>query len=78
MFFDCSALKEINLSNFNTNNLTNMGFMFFKCLSLKEINLANFNTDNVTNMERLFFGCPVETTIKIREQIKNIKEEAFY
>ena len=29
MFSRCSSLKELNLSNFNTNNVTDMIFMFF-------------------------------------------------
>ena len=28
MFFECSSLKELNLSNFNINNVTNMKRMF--------------------------------------------------
>ena len=78
MFWGCLSLKEINLSNFNTNNVTDMSGMFFGCSSLKEINLSNFNTNNVTNMSGMFDGCSDEIKIKIREQIKNIKEEAFY
>ena len=31
MFLDCSSLKELNLSNFNTNNVTKMGNMFSGC-----------------------------------------------
>ena len=31
----CSSLTNINLSNFNTQNVTNMGVMFFNCSSLK-------------------------------------------
>ena len=46
-----------NLSNFNTNNVTNMSYMFYRCSSLKELNLSNFNTNNVTNMGLMFFGC---------------------
>ena len=30
MFDGCSLLKELNLSNFNTNNVINMRFMFSK------------------------------------------------
>ena len=50
MFYGCSSLKELNLNNFNTNNVTNMGGMFDGCSSLKELNLNIFNTNNVTNM----------------------------
>ena len=31
MFIRCSSLKELNLSNFNTDNVTNMRYMFSKC-----------------------------------------------
>ena len=31
MFSRCSSLKELNISNFNTNNLTNMRGMFYGC-----------------------------------------------
>ncbi len=50
MFNGCSSLKELNLSNFNTNNVTNMASMFDGCSSLEELNLSNFNTNNVTDM----------------------------
>ena len=31
MFYGCSSLKELNLSNFNTNNVGNMFYMFSRC-----------------------------------------------
>ena len=31
MFNGCSSLKELNLNNFNTNNVTNMSGMFSGC-----------------------------------------------
>ena len=51
MYSDCSSLTNINLSNFNTNNVINMGSMFYKCSSLTNLNLSNFNTNNVTYMK---------------------------
>ena len=47
MFYNCSSLKGLNLSNFNTNNVDNMSNMFYGCSSLKELNASNFNTNNV-------------------------------
>ena len=35
MFYNCENLTELNLSSFNTNNVTNMSGMFYSC--------ANFN-----------------------------------
>ena len=77
MFRGCSSLKELNLNNFNTNNVTNMSYMFGGCSSLKELNLINFNTNNVTNMSGMFSGCLDELKLKIKSQFKNFKEEAF-
>ena len=31
MFYECSSLKEINLSNFNIHNVTDMRAMFYEC-----------------------------------------------
>ena len=53
MFSGCSSLKELNLINFNINNVTNMSYMFCECSSLKELNLNNFNTNNVIYMNIL-------------------------
>ena len=33
MFNRCSSLKELNLNNFNTNNVTDMRWMFSRCLN---------------------------------------------
>ena len=77
MFYKCSSLKELNLNNFNTNNVTSMNAMFYGCSSLKELNLNNFNTDNVTFNNCMFSGCSNELIMKIKTQYKNIKKEAF-
>ena len=77
MFHGCSSLKELNLTNFNTNNVTNMSYMFSWCSSLKELILTNFNTNNVTNMKGMFFGCSDDLKWKIESENKNIKDEAF-
>ena len=77
MFSECSSLKELNISNFNTNNVTNMVGMFWKCSSLKELDLSNFNTNNVIYISFMFDGCSAQFQNKIRDQYKNIEEEAF-
>ena len=78
MFYNCSSLKELNLSNFNIHNVYNMEYMFSECSSLKELNLPNFNTNNKCNMRYMFSGCSEQLKMKIKSQYKNIKEEAFY
>ena len=77
MFSKCSTIKELNISDFNTNNVTDMNWMFYACSSLKELNISNFDTDNVTYMKGMFSKCSNQFQNKIRAQYKNIKEEAF-
>ena len=57
MFFGCSSLVNINLSNFNTKNFINMTGMFAGCNSLLNIDLSTFNTQNVKDMSFLFSEC---------------------
>ena len=71
MFDGCTSLKEINLSNFNTNNVNDMRGMFCRCSSLKEINIPNFNTNYFANMSSMFYGCPDELITKIKSHFQN-------
>ena len=58
MFQECNELEYINLSNFNTSNVTDMRYIFNKCHKLKEIKgIDNFNTSKVTNMTAMFEEC---------------------
>ena len=41
MFWGCSLLKELNLNNFNSNNVTEMKSMFWGCSLLKELSINN-------------------------------------
>jgi len=57
MFYNCKDLNDLDLSNFNTENIINMSGMFNKCLGLKKINLKNLNTEKVTDMSWMFNEC---------------------
>ena len=47
MFSSCDELKELNISSFDTTQVTDMSDMFTYCSELKELNLSSFNTKNV-------------------------------
>ena len=54
LFQECNELEYLDLTNFNTSNVTDMGFMFAGCLKLKEIKgINNFITNKVTNMTKM-------------------------
>ena len=52
---------ELDLSNFDTSNVTNMYYMFFDTSNLTTLNLTSFNTSNVTNMSDMFYGMAITT-----------------
>ena len=60
-----SVLENLDLSSFNTTNVTNMEKIFYWCSSLTNLNLSNFNTSNVTNMEYMFSGCSSLTSLDL-------------
>ena len=49
MFYKCSSLIELNLTNFNTNNVTHMIWMFNGCPDtlIKKIKKQNKNLINI-------------------------------
>ena len=57
MFYECNKLKNLNLSNFDTEDITNIAYMFYGCNELETINFTNFTTYNVFEMSHLFKGC---------------------
>ena len=65
MFYDCSALKSLDLTNFNTANVTYMYGMFDGCSALESLNLTNVNTAEVTNMSYMFKGCSALTSLDL-------------
>ncbi len=81
MFYECSSLKNINISNFNTKNVNNMGCMFWGCSSLTDLNLSHFITDNVTYMEGMFFKCSSLTNLNVSkfntQNIADMKDMFF-
>ncbi len=76
MFFGSDKLESLDLSGFNTQNVTLMSQMFENCSMLQSIDLTNFNTSQVTGMQNMFKDCPALTEIKGLEsfntsQVKN-------
>ena len=56
---------EIDLSNFNTSQVTNMAGMFGFMASLTSLNLINFDTSQVTNMAAMFSNIVLLTTLDL-------------
>ena len=66
MFKNCSSLTTLDLSSWNTSNVTDMGSMFIGCTKLQTITgLENLNTSKVTTMLRMFQDCSSLTTFDL-------------
>ena len=57
MFYNCAALKSLDLSNFDTSNVISMEWMFSDCSALTALDLSGFDTSKVTDMDSMFYGC---------------------
>ncbi len=57
MFFNCSKLRNVDVSGFKTSNVVSMNSMFYGCNNLENIDLSGFDTRSVTNMAFMFYGC---------------------
>ena len=64
MFYMCRALTDINVSHFNTANVTDMSNMFNDC-GVASLDVSNFNTANVTNMAAMFMNCGSLTSLDL-------------
>ena len=64
MFAVCRDLTSIDLSSFDTSEVTTMGHMFNNCCNLTTLDLSSFDTSKVKHMCAMCWGCISLTTIK--------------
>ena len=57
LFSSCQSLESLDLSGFNTENVTSMESMFSQCSSLRSLDLSSFNTSKVIDMYLMFYKC---------------------
>ena len=55
-FRGMSNLTSLDLSGFNTSNVTSMYYMFYGMSNLTSLNLSSFDTSKVTDMHHMFYG----------------------
>ena len=58
-------ILELDLSNFDTSQVTYMQSMFFGMSNLTTLNLSNFDTSKVTNMGAMFLGMSNLTSLNL-------------
>ena len=65
MFNGMSGLTKLDVSNFDTSNVTNMYGMFYETNSLTNLDVSNFDTSKVTNMGGMFEGMRSLTNLDV-------------
>ena len=65
MFYQCSSITNLDVSNFDTSKATTMSYMFFGCSNLTKLDVSNFDTSKVTTMSYMFFGCSNLTKLDV-------------
>ena len=57
VFSCCNQLLELNLSNYNTFQVTIMGYILYEYNNLKYLDLSNFDTPNIESINQMFYNC---------------------
>ena len=63
MFNNCNSLTSLDISNWNTSNVSSMYGMIKYCDSLTSLDVSNWDTSNVTDMGYMFSNCNSLTTV---------------
>ena len=74
-------ILDIDLSNFDTSQVTNMRYMFYDMQNLTALDLSNFDTSKVTDMNAMFYRVINLTTLNLSNfdtSMVTDMEEMFY
>ena len=81
MFCTCNKLTSLDLSSFDTSQVTNMDYMFNSCSNLTSLDLSSFDTSQVTNMQYMLAQCSNLTSLDLSSfdtsQVTNM-DRMFY
>ena len=55
-FQGCQSLTSLDLSNFDTSQVTSMSFMFYNCSKILSLNIASFDTQKCEKFDQIFGG----------------------
>ena len=70
-------ITEIDLSNFDASEITNMHNMFYSCKELKKINFGNVGASLVRSVGGLFASCYELECVGVSNLVTNIKKMFF-
>ena len=63
MFNGCSSLTSLNMSGWDTSNVTDIRYLFNDCSNLHNINISGWNLSALTQKTNMFSGCSYIYTV---------------
>ena len=67
MFNNLQGLVNLDLSDLDSSNVTNMSYIFNNCYALTSLDVSHFNTSAVTNMSYMFYKCSSLTSLDLSD-----------
>ena len=65
MFENCTELKSLDLTTFDTSWCRDFSYMFANCIKIENININNFNTKLIRDMSYMFSNCTSLETVNV-------------
>ena len=65
LFYNCPEITALDLSNWDTSNVTNMAGLFGFCGGLTSLNISGFQTSSLTDMSGMFECCKGLTSLDL-------------
>lgn len=70
LFAACKSLETVDLSSFNTKNVTDVNEMFYDCEGLEKLDLSTMDFRKVTDDSDMFESCDSLTELKVGKTFK--------
>ena len=77
MFYNCTSLTSLDLSNFNKIKLVYMDYMFSYCGNLSFLDISSFKTPKVQYSAWMFYDCKSLTSLNFPNFNANRLKEYF-
>ncbi len=65
LFYNFKTVTKIDLTNFETSNVTDFSNMFMNCYVLQDLDISDLKTDSAVNMANMFYQCRALTSLDL-------------
>ena len=73
MFEGCSSLRNLDIGNWNTSKVDDMGGMFYGCSSLRSLDMSGWDIPRTNNLTFMLGNCNNLETLYLGPKINNIQ-----